>query len=194
MFTYATAIVTRVGTPSSTPVAAHQVAFQVWLFLALAVDSLAIAAQALVGRHRGAGDPSATREVADRLAFLGLVVGLVLAAVVAAVRPWLPGWFTAEAEVAAAIGGIYWFLVAGLPLSALVFVWDGVFLGAGDFGYLAGATFGAALVGVGLLSLVLPFGWGLAGVWWAIGALMVARILTLVWRRSSRSGPLRLPA
>jgi MATE family multidrug resistance protein len=132
--------------------------------------------------------------VADRLAVLGLVVGLVLAALVAAARPWLPGWFTTEPAVAEAIGGIYWFLVAGLPLSAIVFVWDGVFLGAGDFGFLAGATFGAAIVGIGLLALVLPLGWGLAGVWWAIAGLMAGRILTLAWRRSSARGPLRRPA
>ncbi|MBU1227241.1 MAG: hypothetical protein KJ698_08535, partial [Actinobacteria bacterium] len=84
-------------------------------------------------------------------------------------------------------------LVAGMPLSALVFVWDGVFLGAGDFGFLAAATLAAGLFGVGLLALVLPLGWGLAGVWWAMVGLMGARILTLAWRRSSPSGPLHRP-
>jgi len=193
VFTYATSIATRIDHPSSTAVAAHQVTFQVWVFLALAVDSLAIAAQALIGKLRGEGDLENTREVADRLAFLGLIVGLVLAGLVAIVAPWLPGWFTNEPEVIAAIDGVYWFLVAGLPLSALVFVWDGVFLGAGDFTFLATAMVGVALIGIGLLSMVLPFGWGLAGVWWAIAGLMAGRIVTLVWRRMSPSGPLHRP-
>ncbi len=193
VFTYATSIATRIDPPLSTAVAAHQVVFQVWMFLALAVDSLAIAAQALIGRSRGAGDLEETRRVADRLAFLGLAVGAGLAGLVAAVAPWLPGWFTRQPSVIEAIRGVYWFLVAGMPLSALVFVWDGVFLGAGDFGYLAVATVGAGLVGVAILTLVLPLGWGLAGVWWAIVGLMTARILTLVWRRASPSGPLHRP-
>ncbi|MCJ7726926.1 MAG: MATE family efflux transporter [Acidimicrobiia bacterium] len=193
VFTYATSVAARIGSPSSTAVAAHQVVFQIWLFLALAVDSLAIAAQALIGRLRGAGDLQATRQVADRLAFLGLMVGLALAGLVAAVAPWLPDWFTVEPEVSAAIRGVYWFLVAGLPLSAVVFVWDGVFLGAGDFGFLAVAMAGASLVGIALMALVLPLGWGLPGVWWAITGLMVGRIVTLVARRASPSGPLHRP-
>ncbi|MBU1866238.1 MAG: MATE family efflux transporter [Actinobacteria bacterium] len=192
-FTYATGVATRIDPPSSTAVAAHQVVFQVWLFLALAVDSLAIAAQALIGRWRGAGELAEARRIADRLAFLGVGVGVVLAGLVAGAVPWLPEWFTREPGVIEAIRGVYWFLVAGMPLSALVFVWDGVFLGAGDFGFLAAATLAAGLFGVGLLALVLPLGWGLVGVWWAMVGLMGARILTLAWRRSSPSGPLHRP-
>jgi len=192
-FTYATSIATRIGQPSSTAVAAHQVTFQIWLFLALAVDSLAIAAQALIGRSRGVGDLGQTRELADRLVFLGLIVGVALAGMVAVMGPWLPGWFTGDSQVVEAIRGVYWFLVAGLPLSALVFVWDGVFLGAGDFRFLALAMVAASLIGIGLLTLVLPLGWGLPGVWWSVSGLMAGRIMTLAWRRSSPSGPLHRP-
>jgi len=193
VFTYATRVATRIDHPSATAVAAHQVAVQVWLFMALAVDALAIAAQALIGRLRGAGDLVQARRVADRLVVLGFVVGLALAAVLLAVSPWLPGWFTPDPAVAGAINGIYWFLVAGIPLSAVVFVWDGVFLGAGDFSYLAIAMVGSGVVGVALLALVLPMGWGLAGVWWAITGVMISRIFTLAWRRADRTGPFHLP-
>ncbi len=194
VFTYATRVATRIGHPSATAVAAHQVAFQVWLFLALAVDALAIAAQALIGRHRGAGDLEQARRVADRLVVIGFAVGLGLAGVLLLTSPWLPGWFTPDPAVAAAIDGIYWFLLAGIPLSAVVFVWDGVFLGAGDFTYLAMAMVGAGVVGVAMLALVLPMGWGLAGVWWAITVVMAVRLFTLAWRRADPSGPFRLPA
>ena len=194
VFAYATRVATRIGHPSATAVAAHQVAFQVWIFLALVVDALAIAAQALIGRLRGAGDLEQARRVADRLVVMGFVVGLVLAGVLLLASPWLPGWFTPDPAVAAAIDGIYWFLLAGIPLSAVVFVWDGVFLGGGDFTYLAMAMVGAGAVGVAILALVVPMGWGLAGVWWAITAVMAVRLLTLAWRRADPSGPFRLPA
>ena len=121
--------------------------------IVLTVDSLAIAAQALIGRFRGAGDMEQARRVADRLVVVGFAVGLVLAGVLLLVSPWLPGWFTPDPAVAAAIDGIYWFLLAGIPLSAVVFVWDGVFLGAGDFAYLAVAMVGAGVIGVAMLAL-----------------------------------------
>jgi MATE family multidrug resistance protein len=190
VFTLATAVATRI---SETAVAAHQVVFQVWAFLALAVDALAIAAQALIGRYLGAGEPEAAHRVADRLVALGLAVGGVLAAVLAGLRGPLPTWFTDEPLVIESIRSIYWFLVAAMPLAAVVFVWDGVFLGAGDFGFLAVAMVGAALVGVGVLLAVIPLEWGLVGVWWGVTCLMAARIGTLTWRRLSRSSPLRDP-
>ena len=64
------------------------------------------------------------------------------------------------------------------PLAAVVFVWDGVFLGLADFAFLAGAMFLSALVTCGLLLAVLPLGWPLAGVWWAMIVLIVTRIGT----------------
>ena len=125
---------------------------------------------------------------------MGFVVGLALAGVLLAVSPWLPGWFTPDPAVVGAIDGIYWFLLAGIPLSAVVFVWDGAFLGAGDFTYLAMAMVGVGVIGVALLALVIPMGWGLGGVWWAITVVMAVRLFTLVWRRADPSGPLRRPA
>jgi MATE family multidrug resistance protein len=191
VFTYATRVAAGIGRPDPTAVAAHQVMFQVWVFMALTVDALAIAAQALIGRSRGEGDAPGAAAIADRLVVVGAVVGVVLAGVLVAAGPWLPGWFTAEPEVAAAIRSVYWFLVAAMPLAAVVFVWDGVFLGLADFGFLAAAMFGAGVVSAGFLALVLPLGWGLAGVWWGLTLLMTLRLLTLGWRRWSRSSPLR---
>jgi MATE family multidrug resistance protein len=187
-FTVSAAVAARV---SDSAIAAHQVVFQVWVFLALALDAVAIAAQAMVGRYMGAGDPGRTRRVADRLTVLGLVLGLVLALVLAAVAAVLPGWFTDDATVIDAIGSVYWLLVASQPLGAAVFVWDGVFLGAGDFAYLAVATLGAGVAATGFLLAVLPLGWGLVGVWWGLILLLSIRLVTLVWRRVGPRGPLR---
>lgn len=189
-FTLATATATRV---SDVAVAAHQVLSQLFLLLALGLDALAIAAQALVARVLGSGDRIAAREVADRLLVLGVVVGVALALVLALIGPLVPGWFTADPATRNAIAGAYLILVLLQPLAAVVFVWDGVFIGAGDFGFLALAMVGASAVAVGLLALVLPLGWGLLGVWWSIAALLGARGLTLAWRRFAAAGPLASP-
>lgn len=186
-FTAATAVATRV---SGTAVAAHQVLSQLFLFTALVLDALAIAAQALVGRHIGAGDERQAAAVADRLLVLGVAVGIALVAALGAMGGLVPSWFTADEAVRAAIRSSYWILVAMQPLAAVVFVWDGVFIGVGDFRYLAAAMTLSALVGTAALLAVLPLGWGLPGVWLGITVFLLVRGVTLGWRRWGPRAPL----
>jgi putative MATE family efflux protein len=190
-FTLATAVAARV---SGTAIAAHQVLSQLFIFLALVLDALAIAAQALVGRHLGAGSRHTAREIADRLLGLGVVVGAGLTAVLAILSGWVPAWFTGDPEVRAAITASYWVLAGLQPLAAVVFVWDGVFAGVGDFAYLAGAMIVSALVGAAVLLSVLPLGLGLPGVWIGIVVFLCVRAVTLAWRMWGRSSPLGVAA
>jgi putative MATE family efflux protein len=172
----ATAVATRVGTVA---VAAHQVASQLWLLLALTVDALAVAGQAMVAKYRGAGDPRSARAASNRLLAWGLGLGFALSALFFAMRGVLPRFFTDDAVVVDAVGGIMPFVIWMQPLNALVFVWDGVFLGAEQFRFLAVQMALSGLSAAAVLVLVLPFGWGLAGVWWGIVTLMAVRFLTL---------------
>lgn len=190
-FTLATAVAARV---SEAAIAAHQILMQVFLFLALALDALAIAAQALVGRHLGAGRREVAGEVADRLLVLGLGFGVLAGALLIGLGPVLPGWFGSEPAVREAVIGVLWMVALVQPLAAIVFVWDGVFIGAGDFRYLAGAMLLSAAISSVVLALVLPLGWGLSGVWAGLLVLLVARAVTLAWRRMGSRGPFRPPA
>ncbi|MFC1531167.1 MATE family efflux transporter [Gemmatimonadota bacterium] len=174
--TLATAVATRVGTVQ---VAAHQVGAQIWLLLAMIVDSLAVAAQALVAGYRGAGDASMARRASNRLLGWGLASGLALGGLFFLLAPVLPRLFTDEPAVLQAAGEIFPFVVAMQPLNAIVFVWDGVFMGAERFRFLAVQMAFSAACAATVLLLVLPMGWGLTGVWWGIVALMVARAVTL---------------
>ncbi|MFB6351406.1 MAG: MATE family efflux transporter [Bradymonadaceae bacterium] len=176
--TLATAVAARVGVIA---VAAHQVANQLWLFLALVVDALAVAGQALVSKHLGADRPEEARSVANRLLQWGLGVGILLGAGFASLRPWLPYWFTDDPETVAAVLDIFSFVALLQPLNGLVFVWDGIFMGAEAFGFLAKAMVASALAAAIVLLLVRPMEWGLEGVWWGITTLMATRILTLGW-------------
>jgi MATE family multidrug resistance protein len=123
---------------------------------------------------------------------LGVGIGWLLALGLSLAGAVVPEWFTDDDRVAAAIRSIWPFLVLQQPLNAAVFVWDGVFIGAGDFAYLAIATTLASVAAIGLLIAVLPMGWGLAGVWWGITLLLGARAVTLAWRRVAPGSPLRL--
>jgi len=187
-FTAGTAVAARV---SENAVAAHQILSQLFIFLALAVDALAIAAQALIGKLRGSGDWRTVPEVADRLLVIGVAVGVGLMGVLWSLSSVIARWFTADPAVIAEFDAAFWLLVMIQPLAAAVFVWDGVFIGAGDFSFLAGAMAVSALLAGGVLALVLPFGWGLSGVWWGVVALLVTRLVTLAWRRVAAHSRLR---
>lgn len=174
--TLATAVAARVGV---TAVAAHQVAHQLWLFLALVVDALAVAAQALVSKHIGADAPGTARAVSTRLFQWGMGVGIALGLGFFLLRPVLPSFFTDDPETIATLLDVYLFVALLQPLNGLVFVGDGIYMGAEEFAYLAKAMIATALAAATVLLLVLPMGWGLTGVWWGITTLMVGRLLTL---------------
>lgn len=176
-FTLATAVATRQG---DEVVAAHQVAIQLWIFLALVVDSLAIAAQALVGLHLEER-PALARAYSRRLLWWGLAGGLLLLAVMAAGRGVLPGVFTTDPAVVAQVESVYLFIVLMQPLNAIVFVWDGIAIGASEFSFLAASTVAAAGATAMVLLVVQLQGWGLQGVWWSLVVMMLLRFAALAW-------------
>ncbi len=183
--TLATAVATRVGTAE---VAGHQVAVQLWMFLALVVDAVAVAAQALVGRYRGEGSRGELRAMTNRLLLWGAATGVALALVFLAVAPWLPRLFTDDPTTLVHVAAVLSFVIWMQPLNALVFVWDGIFMGREEFGYLAGQMVLSAAAAAAVLFLVLPMGWGLPGVWWGLVTLMGVRAVTLgvrYWRQGA---------
>nr|WP_264023926.1 MATE family efflux transporter [Mycolicibacterium pyrenivorans] len=182
-FVSAGAVAARFGAAA---VAAHQVVLQLWNFLALVLDSLAIAAQSLVGAALGAGHLAHAKSVAWRVTIFSTVAGAVLAALFVLGSSVLPGVFTDDRSVLDEIGVPWWFLVAQLPVAGIVFALDGVLLGAGDATFMRNATVISALVGfLPLVWLSLAFGWGLLGIWSGLSAFMVLRLVFVGWRAFS---------
>jgi len=138
--------------------AAYQVAISIYLTLGFALDALAIAVQALVGRGLGAGDVAEVRLVLRRCLQWGIGSGLVIGALVVSTAWVLPQLFTSSAEVAALLPPALVVLGISAPLGGLVFVLDGVLIGAGDARYLAWT---------GLVNLAAYAPLALGAVWWA---------------------------
>lgn len=179
----ATAVVTSMGTAE---LAAHQVVYTTWSLLALVLDAVAIAAQALVGRALGAGDVHQVHSVTTRMVQWGVLVGTGLGVVVLAAGSIYAQIFTPDADVRALI--VVALIVAAVvqPIAGWVFVLDGVLIGAGDAPYLAWAsvisvaTFTPVAVGVGMSGVDgRP---GMVAIWGAIGVWMLARWVTLALR------------
>ena len=167
-----TALAARI---SNVALAAHQIAFQVWTFLALALDAIAIAGQALVGRYLGADDATSARSVSRRMLHLGLAAGTVLGLAVIATRPWLSDLFTNSAGVRHQTDQILWFVAGLQPLAAAVFIFDGILIGAGDAKYLAGAMAAASVIYGGVLAVMAPFDLTLELLWSAFTLWMILR-------------------
>jgi len=179
-FLVATGVVARAGTAE---LAAHQIAIQLFFFLALVLDAYAIAAQTLVGQALGAARPAAARATARRVTLWGLGTGVVVAAALLALRPVVLPLFTDDPAVVAQATVAWWFLAGMQPLAGVVFALDGVLMGAGDVGYLRSVTIGAALVGFVPLSLLaVPLGWGLAGVWTGLTLFIALRLVGVLVR------------
>ncbi|GAA4855159.1 MATE family efflux transporter [Saccharopolyspora cebuensis] len=183
-FLSATSVAARTGAETA---AAHQVVWQLWTFLSLVLDSLAIAAQSLVGAALGAGSAPRAKSIARQVTWYGLGFGAVLGVLFAALAAPLPALFTTDPGVLAEMPGAWWFFVALQPIAGVVFALDGVFLGAGDAAYLRTATMLSAAIGyLPMIWLSLAFDWGLPGIWTGLSAFMVLRLLTLLLR--ARSG------
>ena len=129
--------VTRLPGDQADHLAAHQIAFTLWSFLAFVLDAIAIAAQAITGRALGAGSRAETRRLTDRMVRWGLVSGAVCGLVLAAVSPWVGALFTEAGTVRHLLVPVLLVAAVSQPVCGVVFVLDGVLIGAGDGRYLA---------------------------------------------------------
>ncbi|WP_193341260.1 MATE family efflux transporter [Pseudarthrobacter sp. AB1] len=170
--------------------AAHQLAMTIFSFLAFALDALAIAAQALIGKELGASNPVRARQLARTMIRWGAGFGVITGALLAVAAPWAGALFTSDAGVQSVLTYALWILAAGQPIAGFVFVLDGVLIGAGDAKYLALAGVANLAVYVPMLVAVAASGMSAAAglVWlWAAFALgyMAARAVTLGLRARS---------
>ncbi|CAA9210798.1 MAG: putative DNA-damage-inducible protein F [uncultured Blastococcus sp.] len=179
-FLVAAGVAARAGTAS---LGAHQIALQLFLFLALVLDAYAIAAQTLVGHALGGDRPAEARATASRVAMWGLGTGVAVAAALLASRDLLLPLFTDDAAVLRQAEVVWWFLAGMQPLAGVVFALDGVLMGAGDVGYLRTVTIGSAVVGFLPLTLLAgSLGWGLAGIWAGLCLFIGLRLVGVLVR------------
>ncbi|MGY1838470.1 MULTISPECIES: MATE family efflux transporter [unclassified Modestobacter] len=176
-FAAAAAVVARASTAQ---LGAHQIALQLWLFLALVLDAYAIAAQTLVGQALGGGRPVDARRTATRVVVWGAGTGVVAAGLLLALRPVLPPLFTDDPAVLAQTDVVWWFLALMQPLAGAAFALDGVLMGAGDVAWLRTVTVASALLGFVPLSLLSGWlDWGLIGVWTGLTLFIVLRLVAV---------------
>lgn len=135
--------------------AAHQIVFNVYSTMAFALDALAIAAQALIGKELGASNVPTVRALTSTMIRWSFGFGVITGALLGATAVWLPYVFTTDPAVIEATTAGLLVLAVSQPLSGYVFVLDGILMGAGDAKYLG-------LIGIANIVIYLPALAGLA--------------------------------
>ncbi|MFI0895280.1 MATE family efflux transporter [Streptomyces sp. NPDC020983] len=179
----ATAVAARLG---DTAIAAHQITLTVWSLLAFALDAIAIAGQAIIGRYLGAEDAAGARAACRRMIEWGVACGVVLGLLLALSRPLIGPLFTSDPAVRSALASALLVVAVSQPLSGVVFILDGVLMGAGDGPYLAWSMLVTLAVFAPAALAVPALGAGLTVLWWAMTLMMLTRLVAL-WLRA-RSG------
>ncbi|KSU65941.1 MATE family efflux transporter [Arthrobacter sp. NIO-1057] len=186
-------VATNAGTQT---LAAHQLVFTIFSFLAFALDALAIAAQAMIGQELGRGDAQRVRELTGIMSRWGIYFGVATGLLLLATSWVFPMIFTSDEQIRQLTTVGLWVLALSQPLCGLVFVLDGVLIGAGDARYLG-------LASIVNLVVYAPMLWAVsvlahdprAAIWWiwvafALG-FMASRGVTL-WIRARGTGWMRL--
>lgn len=179
----ATAVAARLG---DSDIAAHQIILSLWSLTAFALDAIAIAGQAIIGRYLGANDEKGAREACRRMVEWGIGCGIALGVLIVLARPLFIPLFTSDPSVKDALLPALLVVAVSQPIAGVVFVLDGVLMGAGDGRYLAWAML-VTLAAFAPVALLVPsLGGGLTALWWAMTLMMAVRLATL-WLRT-RSG------
>ncbi|MCT9090385.1 MATE family efflux transporter [Streptomyces sp. ASQP_92] len=179
----ATAVAARLG---DADIAAHQIILSLWSLMAFALDAIAIAGQAIIGRYLGAGDAKGAKQACRRMVEWGIAFGVLLGVLVVAARPLFVPLFTNDHTVQQTLLPALLVVALTQPIAGVVFILDGVLMGAGDGPYLARAMLVTLVVFAPVALLVPTLGGGLTALWWAMALMMAVRMLTLGLR--ARSG------
>lgn len=169
----------RIGTVG---LAAYTVSFNAWTLLAFCLDALAIAAQALIGHALGAGRADRARALTRLLIRWGAGYGLLTGVLLVALAPLAVPLLTPDPDVRAALGTVVLIMAALQPAAGVVFLLDGVLIGAGDAAYLAWAGLASTVVFVAFALPVAWLHWSVTMLWLAVASLIAARLVFLVAR------------
>jgi putative MATE family efflux protein len=182
-FLVAASVCARMG---DAQLGAHQIALQLFFFLALVLDAVAIAGQVIVARMLGGGDAEGAHAAARRMIAWSVVVGTAFALTLGALAHVLPRAFSSDHAVLHQAALLWPFFAVMQPLCGAVFALDGILIGASDTRYLMWSMLAASALFIALAATAYELGWGVVGVWVALDVLIGARLALLGVRFAGR--------
>lgn len=165
---------------------AYQISYQLWLFLALILDAIAIAGQIIVARELGARRPHEAFAASARMITLSIATGGVFSVALLALNDVLPRVFADDPAVLAQCALLWPIFALMQPLNGAVFALDGILIGASDGPFIAGSMIVAFATCVGTLALSARLDWGIRGIWVALVVLIATRLVLMGSRFARR--------
>lgn len=172
-------------------IAAHTIAFNIWIFTAFFIDGYGAAGNILSGKLLGERNFNSLYKLTKKVnlynlgvAFFLVVIGILLYEPVGVI-------FNKDEKVLLAFYSMFFMVLICLPLNSLAFTLDSIFKGLGEMGYLRNVLLGATIFGfIPVLYFSKYMEWGLVGIWAALIVWIAYRAVALMIRFKQKYIPL----
>ncbi|MCG2429770.1 MATE family efflux transporter [Aequorivita xiaoshiensis] len=162
-------------------VAAHTIAFNIWIFTAFFLDGYGAAGNILSGKLLGERNYKSLWKLTKKVSFYNLLVSTALVVIGILLYEPLGLIFNKDETVLTILYGMFFMVLISLPLNALAFTLDSIFKGLGEMKYLRNVLLGATFLGfIPVLYFSKYMGWGLLGIWIAMNVWVAYRGVALL--------------
>jgi putative MATE family efflux protein len=172
-------------------IAAHTIAFNIWIFTAFFIDGYGAAGNILGGKLLGERNYNDLWKLTKRVNLYNLGVASIL--IISGLVLYYPlgVLFSKDAQVLTIFYGMFFMVLISLPFNAMAFTLDSIFKGLGEMGYLRNVLLGATIFGfIPVLFFSKYMGWGLTGIWLALIVWIAYRAVALIIKFKRKYIPL----
>lgn len=172
-------------------IAAHTIAFNIWIFTAFFLDGYGAAGNILGGRLLGEGSFKSLLQLTKKVSLYNIGVAVLLAILGLVLYKPLGILFNKDPEVLSLFYGMFYMVLICLPFNAIAFTLDAIFKGLGEMGYLRNVLLSATIFGfVPVLYFSKFQDWGLVGIWLALVVWVAWRGIALIVKYYRKYVPL----
>lgn len=185
---FATAYATGYGNEY---IAAYTIGLNLWLLGAFMIDGYSSAGNILSGKLLGSKDYKTLVKLSIKLAKYGFFIGIIIAIFGFVFYDFIGQIFTKDPLVLEQFYHVFWIVILTQPISAITFIFDGMFKGMGEMKYLRNLLI--LSTGFVFIPTLLFFDWldyKLVAIWIAFTLWILARGIPLIFKFRSKFLPL----
>ena len=162
-------------------IAAYTIGINIWLLGAFMIDGYSSAGNILSGKLLGAKNYKNLVALSNKLMVYGLVTGLIIMSFGFLFYNAIGEIFTKEALVLKEFNHVFWIVLLTQPISALTFIFDGMYKGMGKMKFLRNVLlFSTGLVFIPTLLFFDWLNYQLVAIWIAFTLWILARGIPLI--------------
>ena len=172
-------------------IAAYTIGLNLWLLGAFMIDGYSSAGNILSGKLLGSKDYKTLLTLSSKLAKYGFFMGMIIAVLGFVFYDFIGQIFTKDPLVLEQFYHVFWIVILTQPISAITFIFDGMFKGMGEMKYLRNLLI--LSTGFVFIPTLLFFDWldyKLVAIWIAFTFWILARGIPLIIKFRSKFLPL----